>query len=128
MIPNVFSCLAKCDHLGVGSGIGISNVAIESPCNHLAVAHNHGSHRHFACLKRTLGGTQRLLHPEFVSREIYGIRRLHRGIVSCGSIGLRPISSQKEDYPQDIRNEQAQNLRNEEAQDLMGRDQNRKSQ
>ncbi len=67
MIANCLSRLAKCDHLGVGSGIGISNVAIESPANDLSVADNHGSHRHFASLKRTLSSTQSLLHPKFVA-------------------------------------------------------------
>ena len=48
------------------------NVAIPPPAHDLPFAHNDGSHRDLAHLKRPLGATQRLFHPEFV--DTYSMR------------------------------------------------------
>ena len=54
--------------LGVGGGIGISNIAIPAP-PHNAVAANHDrACRNLSGLQCALGGAERFFHPEFVGR------------------------------------------------------------
>jgi hypothetical protein len=66
MVADRSSGLAECENLSMGGRIGISNVAIETSANDLSRTHDHCAHRNFSGVKRTLGGAQRLLHPQFI--------------------------------------------------------------
>lgn len=60
------SGLAQGDDFGVGGGIGVGQVAVESTTDDLALMNNYGADRHFAYFERSLRSPQGLLHPQFV--------------------------------------------------------------
>ncbi len=58
--------LAQGDDLGMGSGIGIGEVAIAAASDDFAVVHHHGTDGDFSGFESTLGGAESLFHKEFV--------------------------------------------------------------
>jgi hypothetical protein len=68
MVADRGTGFAQRDDFCVGSGIGVGDVAIETTAHDLARVNDNRADGNFAGFKRTLCGTQGLLHPEFVCR------------------------------------------------------------
>jgi hypothetical protein len=66
MVTNGCTGLAKGHDLGVGTWVGISDVAIPSAANDLASTDNDGPDWNFIHFERALGAPQGFLHPKFV--------------------------------------------------------------
>jgi hypothetical protein len=60
------SGLAQGDDFSMRRRIRVGQIAIESPAYDLAFLHHDGADRNFSYVERSLGSTQRLLHPQFV--------------------------------------------------------------
>src|SRR5258708_5414029 len=66
VVTDVSSRLTQGYDLGVSGCIVIDEVAIPSPSNHAALAHDDRSHGHVARLQSALGAAQGFFHPKFV--------------------------------------------------------------
>jgi hypothetical protein len=73
VITQVFAGFSEGNDLGVGCGIGVGEVTIPAAADDLAIADYDGAHRHLAGSQRTLGGAERLLHPEFIGTNRWSV-------------------------------------------------------
>jgi hypothetical protein len=74
--------LAQSYDLGVGGGIGVSDVAVPSASYDAAVAYYDRAHRNLSTFQSALGAAQGFFHPDFVGAEF--VRR-DLGTVACSS-------------------------------------------
>jgi hypothetical protein len=72
MVADYGTRFAQSYNLRVSGGIGVGDVAIEAPANDPALVNDDSADGNFSGFKRTLGGAQRLLHPEFVCLRSVG--------------------------------------------------------
>jgi len=69
VVTNGGTGLAQGDDLGVGSGIGVGEIAVRATANNATVAHHDCAYRDLTSLKGAPGSAQRFFHPEFVGES-----------------------------------------------------------
>lgn len=66
VVTNGSTGFSQGDDLGVRGGIGVVEITVPAPADDLALAHHDSAHRHLSGVQGALGGTQGLLHHQFV--------------------------------------------------------------
>jgi hypothetical protein len=66
MIAERSASLAERSNFCMSRRIAVDDVAVESAANHLSFMDNNRTDWNFTCRKRSLGATQRLLHPRLI--------------------------------------------------------------
>src|SRR5271170_411714 len=69
VVTEVCTGLAQSDNFGVGSGVGVGQVAIPASTDDLAGTNYDRSHRDLARFQGALGGAKSFLHPELVGGD-----------------------------------------------------------
>jgi hypothetical protein len=69
MVTDVGTGFAQSNHLGMGCGIVVGEIAIPSPADHLTFTGDHCSHRRFSYFQSALRAAQCFFHQQFVGRS-----------------------------------------------------------